>query len=659
MEAELSVPMTKALTETKLAFAILKPLAAKLLIGLVCFSDCGYGGTFAITDEGVPTAVIQIPEQASHVESKAAHDLQVYVRRISGAELTITDGPVPSDQPAILIGAVDEAMELAGKWLTEEQLGGDGFIVRTYSTTADMARSGILNRLVLLGRQTDVLGYQQHGTATRTAEFGVATRYAVFALLEEMGCRFYASHEDGESIPAQKTLTLHDMAVFSKPDFRYRRLWRSYFMMGGEPYDGWQADRESYASWCIKNRLGGKEIHVAHNFNHVIPTERFDQHPEWFATLPNDKTAPDHYRQLCLSNPEVTQMFVDAACKRFKGKSPGGSFSLSPADTDASMWCQCGDCRAMDGEGGIAQRLVAFANAVATEVDAVYPGNYFPFHVEYGQAGKPVKDDGGILITCHPSLVPNFVNVYCPFHAPCDPKCPRSGDLRWAMAAWDRVSSQMAIRDYHMWALFLPHANTWAIGPRIRFFRDSKAKWYMSEVIGRSPDCDLALYITARMLWDADQDPDALIEEFFTRYFKEVANEMKTYYRVLNGICSNGHAFGAVKWGELYDKEAISELTHSLAPAIERANDLTTKRRVHREKLALDVYSAMVDVWISYDKLRNEETSTREVALELQSAIETMDGILQQLDNKQIVAEHCGWWRMLKEGADRAIMEVR
>ena len=619
-----------------------------LVLLMFAVTHLTFAGEFPIVRDNKAVAVIGIPKKPSELEQNAADDLQRYIQLITGAKLEITDQPIAAEKPAILVGNVAEGLALAGKWLTKEHVGYDGFVIRTYHTTREMVVANTPNRLVVAGRTQ-------------------GTRYAAFELLHLLGCRFYAPHADGECIPQSETLVLGEMAKLYKPDFVLRRLWYSFSPHKGKhkgtPED--LADRASYKYWCVKNAAGGLNIDMGHNFATILPPAKyFNDHPQWFALAAGKEgklvrggtAAPDvpgaapGLMQLCLSNVEVQQMFIDSACKRF-GTGRNGTFSLSPADTGPERWCQCGKCKAMDGDGGLAQRLVTFGNIVATEVEKQSPGNFFPMYVEYYLPGCPVTPDGEIGIRCHPSLVPTFVNTYCPVHSPYDTACSRSREIRWAMSAWDRVSSQTAIRDYRMWSLFLPHPATWTIGPRLHFFRDVGAKWYSGEVLGRSPDSDLTLYLTARLLWDGDREPDEIIDEFFERYFGEVAADMEAYYRCLTQQYVNVHWGAGVKYGKHINRRSIANLRDALEPAVKQAQQPIVQRRVRREVMALDVYEGMVELWLTLKQWNIDKNQTLEVAQEIQAATMNVEQLLRKTDGMQLLAEHCNWWDMLKDGS--------
>ena len=99
----------------------------------------------------------------------------------------------------------------------------------------------------------------------------------------------------------------------------------------------------------------------------------------------------------------------------------------------------------------------------------------------------------------------------------------------------------IAIRDYRMWSRY-PAPGTWTAGPFIRFYCDSGAMNYVPEILSRSPDNKVALYVIAKMMWDSDQDPDEMIEDYFQHYFQEARDPMHAYYRYLNDLVVTGIA---------------------------------------------------------------------------------------------------------------------
>lgn len=180
-------------------------------------------GRLILTDGGQARVVIVLPEKATKVEETAAQDLQDYLRQISGAVIPINRGDTVPAGAAILVGRSAHAKQLLGGLLSEERLGFDGFVVKTFP-----------KRLVLVGQG------------------GNGTRFAVFAFLEELGCRFFNPHPDGEYIPDKQTIVIDKLDIISKPDFSSRSPWGMRRL-----WSLTERGSRAWASWYIKNRLGG------------------------------------------------------------------------------------------------------------------------------------------------------------------------------------------------------------------------------------------------------------------------------------------------------------------------------------------------------------------------------------------------------------------
>src|SRR5688572_13733933 len=169
-------------------------------------------GAFPVTKDGAPAATIVVPKAAlvpaegdavAQKVSAAAKDLQAYVKKITGAELPIVADDAPPAGPLILVGtsaltaAIADANIPAGLTPSRNE---EGFVI--------LCRG---DRLVLAGNDAG----PYHGT-----------EYAVYALLERLGVRWFMPGDFGEVLPpAQPTIDVADFELREKPDFRQRNWW--------------------------------------------------------------------------------------------------------------------------------------------------------------------------------------------------------------------------------------------------------------------------------------------------------------------------------------------------------------------------------------------------------------------------------------------------
>ncbi|MBW3600614.1 MAG: DUF4838 domain-containing protein [Planctomycetes bacterium] len=595
----------------------------------------GLAGEFTIVRDGQPKAVIVVQKKQSETTVTAARDLQQYVQQISGATLPIFFGEGPKDGQVIFVGDGPKVRQLAGSLLTEEHLGSDGYVLQTRYWTYESARTASPDRLVVAGR-------------------GDGTRFAVFALLEKLGCRFFHCGPDGEHVPRQKDLAVGCLGVVSKPDF----VWRSLWVSGGtvEQAYGRDADGEawrSWQSWCVKHKVGGDGLDIGHNFQVFCPPSLFQEHPEYFSLARPGSQLFDAYASeeqkkagqpirvahlRCLSNAAVLQLAIEGARKSFVGGA--ASYSLSPDDASRWMWCQCDPCRAMDGPNdNVHTRLLRFANQVAEALEPDFPGRLLPFYCQYGIPGEPpAHRDGSLMLKAHPMVTPVPVNIYCRLHYINSPQCSYS--FRWPLAVWSRAAERIYVRGYRMWSRY-PAPGTWTAGPLIRYLRDSGVKGYNCEILGRSPDNDLALYVIAKMLWNCDQDPDALVEEYFQLYFQEAAPEMKAYYHCLNDSVlkqSKWHSDQVFEQASVFTDDLVSRLDRNLRLAEQKAEKEIVKRRVERERLALTSFDHLRRVEQLYMEWTHDQDPRKAKTLDV--LIDEGLQFTEKLDGKFIVNQY-------------------
>jgi hypothetical protein len=139
-------------------------------------------------ETGSATAPRKRPRRGSPSDRMAAEVLVDWVRKITDAELPITD-TAPPRGPAILVGraAIETGMGLDD--------------IDSPSNEGLRVRCDGRRRVLLAGQDS------------------TATVKAACRLLEEWGCRYFVDHEIGEVHPRQKTLTLGRLDITEKPGF--------------------------------------------------------------------------------------------------------------------------------------------------------------------------------------------------------------------------------------------------------------------------------------------------------------------------------------------------------------------------------------------------------------------------------------------------------
>src|ERR1041384_7719430 len=204
-------------------------MKAKLLFLFAACVGLTAGNLFAgsvIVENGAPKAAI-VATSELHAQ-KAAQEIQKYVEKMSGAKLSVVNEGERINAPvAICIGHTDAARKAGVKIpagfnpaIRPDAFEEEGYVLETKGNQ------------IFIGGNSD--GPYQ------------GTLYAAYAFLEKLGCRWYFPGEWGEIIPPQKTITVPDLKVTSRPDFRIRQIWLS----------GWipttKEEGAAYADWSTK-----------------------------------------------------------------------------------------------------------------------------------------------------------------------------------------------------------------------------------------------------------------------------------------------------------------------------------------------------------------------------------------------------------------------
>ena len=434
------------------------------------------------------------------------------------------------------------------------------------------------------------------------ASEGCGVVYGAYALLEALGFRFLASDCDG--IPAAP-LPLAFGVFEETPAFHARELfWR-------DAMDGAFAVRLrlNSARSSITPRQGGKLMfyNFSHSFDALLPaSEWFDSHPEYFSMVDGarlrDKT------QLCLSNPDVLRLCI-AGVRRWIADNPDCRvFSVSMND-----WynpCECPACRAVDAEeDSQAGSVIRFVNAIADDIAKDYP-DVLLHTFAYLYCRKPPR-----LTRPRPNVIVRLCSIECCFAHPIG-ACGRehggidvqNGSARnFADAAptgaesfvndlrgWAAICDNLYIWDYttNYANYLLPFPNLNALQVNLRLFRDCGVKGVFEQGNFSHGQCaalgQLKTYLLGKLLWNPDDDVDALMRDFVAGYYGAAAAPMLRYARLWQSAAGDCHA-------GIYDMPDAAYLTDALldeaaaclAEAFRLSAGTPAFERVEREALSV------------------------------------------------------------------------
>jgi len=461
----------------------------------------------------------------------AVKDLSKYLSRMAGSDVPLVPAPGPDGALKIFIGE-----------LAEERFGPVG--------AHSLGRQGFR---YVVGRS----GVGLYG------ESDLANGYAIYELLDRLGCRWFMPGELGEEIPHSSRLALMVSDEQLVPATLYRGLW--------------YADDD----FKRRNRLGGLKIAAGHMLERWVSPAQREEHPDWRAEI---KGQPDAKR-LRWSKPEVATAIATAIDARLE-KRPAESVSISPLDgstfdesIDRSI--DAGDWDPTTNHVSLTDRLLVLANRVATQVTAKHPGVMFGLLAYTSYTRAPVREQ------VHPSVVPVIAPIsYCRPHPLTDDACPGAKDLRQIVEGWAARSEHLAFRGY-AYNLAEPAAPN----PMLRkwssdlpFLFRNKVQFFQPETLPNFETSLPALWLGIRLSWDHRLAPAAVLDELFQRFYGHASGATRQYVDIIDRAWVETPVYSGAGLG--YARRFPPELMTRARVALEQAK-LACRTDIERQRVAL------------------------------------------------------------------------
>jgi hypothetical protein len=538
-----------------------------------------------LVQDGKPRAVIVVmkaaltaeadpkPEQftdkqpAASKVAAAARDLQQYVRKITGAELPLRGDHTPLDGPAILVGRSKHTQPFDGKipaGLTPQR-DEEGFVILCKG-----------DRLVLAGNDEG----PYHGS-----------EYAVAELLGRFGVRWFMPGDFGEVVPRQTTLAVADVEVRQRPAFKMRNWW------GPMP----AANRHLEARWKIRNKMNPTLHFITlpgdSSTRGLIPPELVKTEPELFALNAEGKrdTALPN-----LTNPRAVTLAAQTIKERFRKDPTLTSTGFAPDDglprdhNPETLKRNLGfpdlvGRLGVPAELSVTEEWLGFVNAVAREV-----GKEFPNHIvtTNGYANRNTPPQG---LKLEPNVGIMFAAIWSDtLHAYDDPRSWQTYRQGQMIKRWAELSRNVFLYDY----TYIMLASAGTPVPRARKHRRDMPllkKWgvigFADE--GRTVFMETGIaprYLRAQMMWDANLDADAVLSDFFTRWYGPATKPGRAFWDALEQAIEStpmlGHEDRILPY--VYTPELMAELDRQLAQAEKLADAEPYRQRVRADRLILE-----------------------------------------------------------------------
>jgi hypothetical protein len=477
-------------------------------------------GYFTLVTDGATANVIFLAEDAPPPLVLAADELRHYVERMSGAQLLVRK--VRQAPNLLRIGAAQALPPNAPPPRAED----DSF--RIAITPQGIAMVGANPR---------------------------STLYAAYELLERLGCRWFSPGEDGEYVPAAKTLTLAAGDSVSTAAFASRGMVEDARPGSGyppfPPDAAWEKriaeDAQIYIAWAVRNRMNAyrntstlddaefdrRGVAVRWGSAHTIPQmldrKLFETRPELFRMDQTGKRVPNG--NVCVTNPETVELCARWVMDFFKKNPRQDTCPMGGQDIWGGAWCSCEKCR-IYSPSEQAALLINGVHEHLRKNNVKGRCSYSAYRDTLRYDLKKVKLDPEV----HVGYAPRERSYG---HAHSDASSERNRWFWRNLQDWRRNhSGPLDLTDYYQDCILfysVPAPTVHVIAQDLRDYSKLRAHGVTSFMMGRySWYCyGPSLYVHARMAWDPVADPDRLLDEMAQHQYGPAAASIRSFWREL------------------------------------------------------------------------------------------------------------------------------
>lgn len=413
--------------------------------------------------------------------------------------------------------------------------------------------------------------------------------YAIYELLDELGCRWFTPGELGECIPRLASITLAERDATLSPSTASRNIW--------------------YADDAFRrrNRLGGFAYSAGHALEGYVTKEQLEQHPEWNAEIGGKRELHrcDVGHRLCWANPEVSAAVADTVIAMLDKEPAKTCISISPGD--GFDFCECAKCKALDtGDWdvsmncvSITDRYINFCNRIAERVVQKHPEAKLGF-LAYVQFTRPPKRE-----KLHPALIPQLAPIsYCRAHTVNDPNCPSRATLREILQGWGKAAKNIAMYEYayHLAEVAAPFPMIARNVEELPLQYANGVTMWTPETLPTFESGLPGLYLGIRMSWNSKADPKAILEEFYTAFYGAAGRAMKDYWQAIDDCWTKGpeHAGAGFGYMRRFTPERLAEARRLMDNAVSACGTAVEYRRVRLAETSLSQLERFMKMRRSY-----------------------------------------------------------
>lgn len=548
----------------------------KILLSVFCGILLYCGILFAnveLVKDGISKTVIYVSSEVmdtknvSHRRLRASvNDLAKYIEKMSGTRIEIiTDRPESNNAIVpMLVGEYAQGI---------------------FGEPAKKSKYKQGWRLVISDKGVGFIG-----------ESDEAVSYAIYELVDRLGCRWYMPSEIGEFIPERKTISLREIDVSEVPVTISRNI----------PY----ADED----FKRRNRLGGIPYHAGQVLELIyLDKKKLQEHPDWNAEMEGKRSINERY---CWANEELADALGDAVVN-YIDKHKVSCVSLSPGD--GIFFCECEKCRKLDVDDfyppmgciSITDRMLYFYNRIAEKVVKKYPDIVIGFLAYAQYTLPPVREK------LHPNLVPQITPIeICRAHSIEDTSCPSRQYLREKIInGWVKIAKTIAYSDYG-YNLAEPCApnpmmTKWVEDLSFIYSNDNIVIWN-PETLPNFESCLPGLYLGVRMSWHTKANPKEIVNEFFANFYGNASVPMKKYWQLIDDAWTKTQEHAGCGFGYLrrFRPAVLKACRIFMNQAKELCRTDIEKRRVEIANECLKQFELFMKMREDFSKGRFENLDT-------------------------------------------------
>ena len=471
-----------------------------------------------LAENGATDYVVVLPENATKAEETAANLLVSQFKTATNATLPIVSdaGRTFNKEDKVISVGRTTILEGSDLSVTVDELSYDGYKLKQEGNTMLLC------------------GAEDSGTIYSISDF----------LREHFGYEVYAANE----IYIEKTdkAYLKEIDIVEIPDF-WGRTTDGYFAQNQQLCSAMRLRSkimtESYGNGSRLDWIPG----TGHTFTRILKPADYPDNQDWF-----------NNSQLCLSNDEMFEQFIIQLKKLILENPKAKVINISEADNGSLGNC-CDTCKQQKKLYGMSGYLVRFINKVIEEIDEWREAEgierdfyYTTYAYTTGTIIPPVTmhEDGTFTVfdeSCipHEKLYMRLTPLHpvCYAHSFMDESCAEAYKIGTNINGWRAITDRFFVWDYDCSYrnYFCFHNIYDALQANLQLYKEigvvniQRQSTTGSEV--RSWGA-LTGYLTAKLMWDVNEDMSTLMDNFFTNYYKSGAKYMRECFELLRTHCN-------------------------------------------------------------------------------------------------------------------------